>query len=280
MDVTSSFPKIYVLLVVLAVLTPRMLHSQQGVSDSADQSLSAMQDSIARQMASVATAASAAMAGSLNAQRDAIRKQTRAISRVAAAQPEQPDEKPGTRSTPDATPVALAAAATPDTRASEMASAESSFFTSPWSAPAEFAMPNVQVESGECDALPQAEVSQLIETASSKHAVGADLLRAVMRQESGFRPCALSTAGAMGLMQIMPDTASDLGLSDPFNPAENVDAGARYLKQMLTRYNGDQTLALSAYNAGPARVDKAGGIPPISETMNYVSRILSTLPSF
>ena len=125
------------------------------------------------------------------------------------------------------------------------------FSLHPGPRPKNFAMPNVQVESGECDALPQAEISQLIDTASSKHSVGANLLRAVMRQESGFRPCAVSTAGAMGLMQIMPDTASDLGLSDPFNPAANVDAGAKYLKQMLTRYNGDETLALSAYNAGP-----------------------------
>jgi soluble lytic murein transglycosylase-like protein len=267
------------LLALLAVLNPGMLHSQAGVPESADQSLSAMQQSVARQMASVATAASAAMAGSLKMQRDAIRKQTRAVARVEA-QPEQSPEKAATPSAMEVTPAAPATAAIPEAGASDTASGESSFFSSPWPAPEGFAMPNVQVESGECDALPQAEVSQLIDTASSKHAVAANLLRAVMRQESGFRPCALSTAGAMGLMQIMPDTASDLGLSDPFNPAANVDAGARYLKQMLTRYNGDETLALSAYNAGPARVDKVGGIPPISETMNYVSRILSSLPGF
>ena len=276
---TSSFAKPYVLLVVLSLLTPGILRSQQGVPESANQAISAMQESVARQMASVATAASAAMANSLKTQRDAIRKQTTAISRVAA-QPSQSTQEPAASSATAGAPAALATAAKPDVSAPDTASAASSFFTSPWSAPEEFAMPNVQVESGECDALPQAEISQLIDTASSKHSVGANLLRAVMRQESAFRPCAVSTAGAMGLMQIMPDTASDLGLSDPFNPAANVDAGAKYLKQMLTRYNGDETLALSAYNAGPARVDKAGGVPPISETMDYVSRILSSLPSF
>ena len=260
MDVRSSFPKPYVFLVLLPLLTPGMLQCQQGVPESADQGVSAMQESIARQMASVATAASAAMAGSLKTQRDAIRKQTAAISRVAAQpaqsisnlqRPARPQERPR-RSPPPRTPMSAPLIRLPR---------HLHFSVHPGPRPKEFAMPNVQVESGECDALPQAEVSQLIDTASSKHSVGANLLRAVMRQESGFRPCAVSTAGAMGLMQIMPDTASDLGLSDPFNPAANVDAGAKYLKQMLTRYNGDETLALSAYNAGPARVDKAGGVP-------------------
>jgi soluble lytic murein transglycosylase-like protein len=105
-----------------------------------------------------------------------------------------------------------------------------------------------------------------------------DLLRSVMRQESGFKPCAVSVAGAMGLMQIMPGTAEMLKLDDPFDPQKNVDAGASFLKMMLDRYQGNVTLALGAYNAGPGSVDKAGGVPPIAETMQYITNILGDLP--
>jgi len=113
--------------------------------------------------------------------------------------------------------------------------------------------------------------------AAEKNDISASLIRAVMRQESAFRPCAVSTAGAMGLMQIMPSTAETLGLEDAFSPGANVEAGARYLKQLLDHYHGDRRLALGAYNAGPNRVDNAGGIPDIPETVDYVSRILGEL---
>jgi soluble lytic murein transglycosylase-like protein len=82
----------------------------------------------------------------------------------------------------------------------------------------------------------------------------------------------------MGLMQIMPETADSLGLDDPFDPAKNVDAGARFLKMMLDRYQGDVPMALGAYNAGPARVDKAGGVPPIAETVQYITNVLGGMP--
>ena len=81
------------------------------------------------------------------------------------------------------------------------------------------------------------------------------------------------------MMQIMPDTASMLGLDDPFDPAKNVDAGAKFLKMMLDRYQGDIPMALGAYNAGPGRVDKAGGVPPINETLQYITNILRSLPA-
>jgi soluble lytic murein transglycosylase-like protein len=103
------------------------------------------------------------------------------------------------------------------------------------------------------------------------------LLRAVMERESGFHPCAVSPKGAKGLMQLMPDTAAQLGVKDPFDPKENVDAGAHYLKQMLDRYKGDLSQALGAYNAGPAAVDQAGGVPDIPETLDYVKSILQKL---
>ena len=130
----------------------------------------------------------------------------------------------------------------------------------------------------QCEALPVQEVDELVTRAGAASSVSPDLLRSVMKEESGFRPCALSEKGAMGLMQLMNATAIDLGVRDAFDPQENVTAGARYLKQFINLYNGDLALALSAYNAGPGRVKPSAGIPQIPETMNYVNKILSTLP--
>ena len=130
----------------------------------------------------------------------------------------------------------------------------------------------------ECDPLPEIELTPLIEQAAQREGLDANLLRAVARQESGFRSCAVSPKGAMGLMQLMPATALELGVRDPFDPAENLSSGARLLKQLLARFGGDTALALGAYNAGPSRVDESGGIPQIPETMRYVQQILSKLP--
>ena len=129
-----------------------------------------------------------------------------------------------------------------------------------------------------CDPLPAAEVDRLIGAAAEREKLDEKVLRGVMSQESGFRPCAVSSKGALGLMQLMPGTARDLGVNDPFNPSQNVDAGAHYLKQLLTRYGGDLTMALAAYNAGPGKVDSANGVPGIPETQDYIHRILSILP--
>jgi soluble lytic murein transglycosylase-like protein len=159
-----------------------------------------------------------------------------------------------------------------------LASTDKPFFTVPWPDSAPLIVPNVQVVDESCQTLPQAQVDQLISGASKKWGVDSGLLRSVMRQESGFKACALSTAGAMGLMQIMPDTADSLGLDDPYDPAKNVAAGAKYLKMMLDRYQGNTSMALAAYNAGPGRVDKSGGIPQISETIQYITNILKSLP--
>jgi soluble lytic murein transglycosylase-like protein len=131
----------------------------------------------------------------------------------------------------------------------------------------------------DCDPLPESEIGALIERAAKNELLQPELVRSVMRQESGFRPCAGSTQGAMGLMQLMPETASHFNVTNPFDAESNVNAGAKLLKQLLDRYNGSLEKALSAYNAGPATVDAAAGIPNIPETIDYVRQILKVLPS-
>jgi soluble lytic murein transglycosylase-like protein len=129
----------------------------------------------------------------------------------------------------------------------------------------------------ECEPLADAIVAPLIESNAKSLEVQPDLLRAVMERESGFRPCAVSSKGAQGLMQLMPETAVELGVSDPFDPKESISGGARFLKQLMEKYKGDLSKVLGAYNAGPAAVDLAGGIPDIQETKDYVDAILKKL---
>jgi soluble lytic murein transglycosylase-like protein len=155
-------------------------------------------------------------------------------------------------------------------------SADSSFFVLPPLGKSIVTAPRFAAPP--CDPMPKDEADNLMQQAAERENLSVDLLRAVINQESGFRPCAVSPKGAMGLMQLMPSTFNELGKQDPFDPRQNIDSGARFLKQLLTRYGGDMKLALGAYNAGPARVDATGGVPEIEETLRYVQTIMGSLP--
>lgn len=114
----------------------------------------------------------------------------------------------------------------------------------------------------------------LIDKVARAEGLDTALLRAVVATESNFDPDAISKKGALGLMQLMPETARRMGVTDPFHPAENLEAGARHLRRLIDRYRGELTLALSAYNAGERAVDRYKGIPPFPETQNYVQKVL------
>ncbi|HEX7233261.1 MAG TPA: transglycosylase SLT domain-containing protein [Candidatus Binatia bacterium] len=119
-----------------------------------------------------------------------------------------------------------------------------------------------------------------IQRASGRYNLDPDLIRAVIKAESDFKVSARSNKGAMGLMQLMPDTARLHNISDAYNPGENVEGGARHLRMLLDRYQGDLELSLAAYNAGSAAVEKHRGIPPFPETKEYVRRVLRFYDSY
>ena len=119
-------------------------------------------------------------------------------------------------------------------------------------------------------------LESIIGRAAKKYRLPAKLIKSIIRHESNFNPQAVSQAGASGLMQLMPSTARGLGVTDILDPEQNVMGGAKYIRNMLDKYNGNLKLALAAYNAGPGNVDKYGGIPPFKETQNYVQKVTST----
>jgi soluble lytic murein transglycosylase-like protein len=133
-----------------------------------------------------------------------------------------------------------------------------------------------QIVDAGCDPVADEAINPTIESTAKKLKLEKDLIRAVIRQESQFYPCAVSDKDAEGLMQLMPATAEELGVKNALDPKENIEGGSKYLKQLLDKY-GDLSLALGAYNAGPAAVDEIKGIPDIPETKNYVKSILQSL---
>ncbi|MGD6801610.1 lytic transglycosylase domain-containing protein [Rossellomorea aquimaris] len=120
---------------------------------------------------------------------------------------------------------------------------------------------------------PDSSIQQIISRAAQQYNLPVKLISSVISQESGFNPDAVSHAGASGLMQLMPATARGLGVTDIFDPEQNVFAGTKYLRQMMDKYNGSLEMALAAYNAGPGNVDKYNGIPPFKETIQYVQKV-------
>ena len=146
-------------------------------------------------------------------------------------------------------------------------------------------VPTSQIENFElAPPEPQAATSQgqkpvdlnvIVSAASTRSQVDADFIASVIRAESGNNPHAISRKGAQGLMQLMPGTASKLGVKNTFDPAENVDGGVRYLRELLLLYNNDMIKALAAYNAGPQRVQQYKGVPPYRETHAYVARVIN-----
>lgn len=130
--------------------------------------------------------------------------------------------------------------------------------------------PGQSAVKGDCSAA----IESIIQKAASRFKVEPSLLRAMIKVESDFDRSAVSNKGAMGLMQLMPQTAREMDVKDPFDPIENIAGGTRYLSLLLERFKNDLRLTLAAYNAGPEKVEAYGGIPPIEETQSYVRRVL------
>jgi soluble lytic murein transglycosylase-like protein len=125
--------------------------------------------------------------------------------------------------------------------------------------------------------LPPEKILEIVDEGAKQSGLDTDLVRAVVRRESAYNPWATSTKGAQGLMQLMPAAQLQFGVTDPYDPKQNVAAGTKLLKQLLDQFGGDLPRALGAYNAGPARVEQYGGVPPYPETMQYVNGILNDL---
>jgi len=128
-----------------------------------------------------------------------------------------------------------------------------------------------------CVSTSAGQIRDIVDDGARRTGLDANLVHAVVRKESAYNHFATSIKGAQGLMQLMPSVQMQFGVTNPYDPRQNVDAGTRLLKQLIDQYGGDLTRALGAYNAGPARIEQFGGVPPYPETINYVSGILDDL---
>jgi soluble lytic murein transglycosylase-like protein len=137
--------------------------------------------------------------------------------------------------------------------------------------------PRVEVSTEFMALPPHKSYDTLISEAAAEHELDPDLIRAVMQAESAFHPLVVSRAGAEGLMQLMPELATEMGVTDSFDPRDNIRGGVRYLKRLLDYYDGDLDLTLAAYNAGPGNVERYGGVPPFGETRRYIKTIRQIL---
>ncbi len=153
-----------------------------------------------------------------------------------------------------------------------------SYFTTPWLSEPRPTAAQPAVEAN-CDPLPEVQLRDLVAAAAREHGVSPQLIHAVIRRESGGRPCAVSPKGAQGLMQLMPATQQTLNVADAFDPAASIGGGTRYLADLLKRYKGDLRRTLAAYNAGPQRVEPDGDLPDIAETKAYVTAIMADIES-
>jgi soluble lytic murein transglycosylase-like protein len=133
----------------------------------------------------------------------------------------------------------------------------------------------VRVVAGAQSARAHAAVSSAVERIAAQQALPPELIRSVIKAESNYDPFAISPKGALGIMQLIPETARRFGVSNAFNAEENIQGGAKYLKYLLDLYHGDYPLALAAYNAGEGAVAKHGGVPPYPETRNYINKVLT-----
>jgi soluble lytic murein transglycosylase-like protein len=136
------------------------------------------------------------------------------------------------------------------------------------------------VKAEEGPAKIEEQIDEAVKGAANQFNLDPNLIRAIIRQESNFDPNDVSKSGAMGLMQLMPETAKLMGVENPLDIKENIYGGSKYLKNLLDSFDGDLTLALAAYNAGPGAVRKHGGVPPYKETQNYVPKVLGYVAQY